>query len=102
MRHSTTTNLVTLLVPLVFLLIGSAALARDGGGYDLSWWTVDGGGGRAKAGLPGPYALDATIGQPDVRVWQGSGYTLAGGFWGSGPVQQQPRIYLPLVVRSFS
>jgi hypothetical protein len=88
-----------LLVPLAFLLLSYAALAHDGGGYDLSWWTVDGGGGSAKARSPSAYALDATIGQPDVRVWQGGGYTLAGGFWGSGVVQQQHRIYLPLVLR---
>ena len=102
MKRGTKTNLIALLVPLVFLLIASAALAQDGGGYDLSWWTVDGGGGSAKARAPSPYALDATIGQPDASVWQGGGYTLAGGFWGSGAVQQQHGIYLPLVLRGFS
>jgi hypothetical protein len=29
---------------LALLLLGSAALAQSGGGYDLTWSTVDGGG----------------------------------------------------------
>jgi hypothetical protein len=95
MRRSTKTNLILLLLPLVCLLIGSAVLAQGGDGYDLSWWTVDGGGGRAGAGSPGPYTLDATVGQPDARIWQGSGYTLVGGFWGSSagqPVNAPPTL----------
>ena len=99
MKRNTKTNLIVLLVPLAFLLIASIALAQDGGGYDLSWWTVDGGGDIAEAGSPSPYALDATIGQPDARVWRGGGYTLAGGFWGSGAAQHS--IFMPLVLRSF-
>jgi hypothetical protein len=100
MKRNTKTNLIVLLVPLAFLLIASIALAQDGGGYDLSWWTVDGGGGIAEAESPGPYALDTTIGQPDARVWRGGGYTLDGGFWGSGAAQHS--IFMPLVLRSFS
>jgi len=95
MRRSTKTNRIVLLVPLVFLLIAFVVLAQDGGGYDLSWWTVDGGGGHAGAGSPGQYALDATIGQPDAGVWQGGGYTLVGGFWGSSaeqPINMPPTL----------
>ena len=65
------------------------------GGYDLSWWTVDGG-GMTSAGANG-YALGGTAGQPDAAVWTSNGYTLAGGFWGGGAVEV--RIYLPLVLR---
>lgn len=80
--------LLTFLAPVV--------LAQSGGGYDLSWWTVDGGGYTWSEG--GGYALGGTIGQPDAGVLQGSGYTLAGGFWGGVGVQY--RLYLPLVLRS--
>ena len=48
------------------------------GGYDLSWWTVDGGGGTNSAG---DYTLSSTTGQPDARELSGDVYTLEGGFW---------------------
>ncbi|HUT20827.1 MAG TPA: hypothetical protein VM366_16855 [Anaerolineae bacterium] len=69
--------------------------------YDLSWWTVDGGGITSMVGSEThPYALSGTIGQPDAAVWAGSdGYVLVGGFWSGAVVTYQ--VYLPLVVRDF-
>ena len=66
------------------------------GGYDLSWWTVDGGGRRGGSGTHS-YALGGTAGQPDAAVWTSNGYTLAGGFWGG--VAIEVRVFLPLVLR---
>jgi len=63
--------------------------------YDLSWWTVDGGG--AAFSTNGGYTLGGTLGQPDAGVMSGEGYTLAGGFWGGAAVQY--KVYLPLVVK---
>ena len=74
----------------------SVVLAQSGDGYDLTWWTVDGGG--VGAGLPGPYSLGGTIGQADAETLAGGGYTLVGGFWHGGGVSGQ-YIYLPLVLR---
>ena len=65
------------------------------GDYDLSWWTVDGGGTASNGGSG--YSLGGTVGQPDAAVWSGSDYTLAGGFWGGAVVEYH--IYLPLVLR---
>jgi len=70
---------ITPLAALVLLTF--VALAHSGNGYDLSWWTVDSGGGTASGG---PYALIGTIGQPDAGTLTGGGYTLGGGFWGGG------------------
>jgi len=94
---------------LVAALAGGAA-AQQGyqvarSGYDLSWWTVDGGGETFSSG--GNYSLGGTIGQPDAGLLQstapravtGTGYTLAGGFWSGGG--QLRRVYLPLVMRSY-
>ena len=78
-------------------LLASVALAQTGGGYDLTWSTVDGGGYTWSEG--GGYALGGTIGQPDAGVLSGGGYTLAGGFWAGGAAQY--RIYLPLVLRNY-
>jgi len=83
-----------LVVGLVLLLSGGA-LAQ--GGYDLSWWTADGGGQTFSTG--GGYSLGGTIGQPDASLLSGSGYTLAGGFWSGATAIY--RVYLPLVLRSF-
>ena len=100
MRYSTMITLATLLlVTLASLLIVSAGLAAlVGEGYDLSWWTVDGGGGFVSDETSG-YTLGSTIGQPDAAAWDGSGYTLTGGFWGGALVEYH--IYLPLVLRDF-
>jgi hypothetical protein len=37
--------------------------AQSGGGFDLSWSTMDGGGGTSTGGA---YAVSGTIGQPDA------------------------------------
>jgi hypothetical protein len=67
--------------------------------YDLSWWTVDGGGGTWSVG--GTYVQGGTAGQPDAGLPTGGTFTLAGGFWGGGAVAAPLRaIFLPLVVRS--
>jgi len=77
------------------LLFTSTALTSTSTDYDLSWWTVDGGGGALS--IEGGYSLSGSVGQPDAVVWAGGGYALAGGFWGGGVVEHD--IYLPLVLR---
>ena len=73
------------------------ALAAVGAGYDISWWTVDSGGGSSSGG---GYSLSGTVGQPDAASSTGGGYTLAGGFWSGVPsAQTENVVYLPLVVR---
>lgn len=49
------------------------------GGFDLSWHTVDGGGGMNSAGSD--FKLSGTIGQPDAGVLTGGDFELTGGFW---------------------
>ncbi|HOT91482.1 MAG TPA: PKD domain-containing protein [Anaerolineae bacterium] len=68
---------------LIFLFCASAVvLAQSGGGYDLTWWTVDGGGGTLSGG---GYALGGTIGQPEPGpVLTGGSFALYSGFWAGG------------------
>jgi len=47
--------------------------------YDLSWYTIDGGGGMFSAG--GAFEVSGTIGQFDAGVMSGGIYELQGGFW---------------------
>jgi hypothetical protein len=92
------TAILVLLTLTALLLLASVALAQSGGGYDLSWSTVDGGGATWSEG--GGYSLGGTIGQPDAGVLSGGGYTLAGGFWPGGAAARYG-VYLPLVLRNF-
>ena len=84
---------------LVTLLLMHSALpttlAQNGGTYDLSWNTLDGGGATFATG--GVYSLGGTIGQADASTLSGGAYTLAGGFWAG--VTTGGAVYLPLVVR---
>jgi hypothetical protein len=91
------------LAALLAILLSGAAAAQGGvqvphSGYDLSWWTVDGGGATFSTG-PG-YSLGGTLGQPDAGLMAGPGYTLAGGFWPAAG-QLPYRVYLPLSVRGY-
>jgi hypothetical protein len=87
--------LITLIAVVILLLPSATVLAQSGGGYDLTWNTIDNGGILSSGG---DYTLHGTIGQADAGELAGGGYTLAGGFWRSAAVAHY--IYLPLVLRS--
>lgn len=73
-------NRVVNLVLLTISVSGtSVALGQSGGGYDLTWSTIDSGG--AMFSLGGSYELGGTIGQPDAGALSGGKYELGGGFW---------------------
>ena len=64
----------------IVVCAGAAALAPIGGGnFDLSWHTIDGGGGTSAGG---GFELAGTIGQHDAgQTMTGGNFTLIGGFW---------------------
>ncbi|HUS74202.1 MAG TPA: hypothetical protein VMY06_14170 [Sedimentisphaerales bacterium] len=67
----------------VVLLMCLMSLSSGLANYELSWSTIDGGGGRSSGG---PYVLTGTIGQPDAAWSSGGNYELLGGFWPGGPL----------------
>jgi Zn-dependent metalloprotease len=67
------------LVAVTGIICAATALAYLGGGYDLTWRTIDAGGVTLSTG--GGYELSATIGQPDAGMATGGGFELAFGFW---------------------
>jgi hypothetical protein len=72
-------RLAALLV--VTMLIAGLAFsaARAAGGYEVSWYTFDGGGWISTSPA---YTVMGTIGQPDTGQHTTSvGYSLTGGFW---------------------
>ena len=96
-RNSRKRQVLLVAVACALLLPATVALGGNGGGYDVSWWTVDGGGRTGGDG--GGYNVQGTAGQPDAAVWgEGTPYNLVGGFWG-GASPHPYRIYLPLVMR---
>jgi hypothetical protein len=69
---------------LALALIGlTCSAAALGGSYSLASSTIDGGGQHSQGAR---FAVEGTIGQPDVDPASGSRFTLAGGFWPEAPV----------------
>ena len=71
----------------VLALATSAILSIASAGppeFDLSWHTLDGGGGLSTGG---GFALLGTIGQPDAGSMAGGGFSLAGGFWAASTTE---------------
>jgi hypothetical protein len=96
MTKRTTSVLLALLVG--GLLFTTTALTAGSQGYDLSWWTVDGGGGSLS--IDGGYSLNGSLGQPDAGALASNDYMLSGGFWGGEALAgRMHRVYLPLVLR---
>lgn len=89
------------LLPAVLLQAQETERSVSAPTYDLSWWTVDGG-GSTEPTTSQSYGLVGTIGQPDAGVMDGPRYGFVGGFWATVPAGtgDHHEIYLPLVVRN--
>ena len=64
---------------IAIFVMASPLLGQSKDSYDLSWFTVDGGGSMFSTG--GEYTLDGTAGQPDTGTQTGGEFSLVGGFW---------------------
>ena len=89
------------LAPFLVCVIATVALAQSGGGYDLSWSRIAGGGGTSGGGT---YTMKGAIGQHDVAglAPQGNKFSAQGGFWVPPEAPATPgrsKTYLPLVVK---
>ena len=78
-------TLAAFIAGLAFVCSSPVAVGQSRGGFDLSWFTIDGGGGTSTGG---GYSVSGTIGQPDAGVLSGGSYEITGGFWGLiAPIQ---------------
>jgi len=87
----------TAAIVLLILAIFSVVLAQSGH-FDLSWHSVDGGGGISNGG---DFAIYSSIGQTDTDTMSGGAFTLDGGFL-SAPVLPGMKgisVYMPLLSR---
>jgi len=75
---------------LVVVNLTATTMAQSGGSYDLTWNTIDGGGGTSSGGS---ITLTGTIGQPDAGFMSGGSFEFSGGFWvGASPQLDPPGI----------
>ncbi len=93
-----TLAILVALVVLAFVAGTFRTTAQSGGGYDLSWNTIDGGGAAVSGGA---YTLVGTMGQSDAGTVSGGAYSLAGGFWAalSATASRTGKMFLPLIAR---
>ena len=69
----------TLIAAALSLALPTTALAQT---FDLSWFSVDGGGDMFTTGGGGVFELSGTIGQPEAGVVMSGGpFEMTGGFW---------------------
>jgi hypothetical protein len=88
-------RLIFIILLVLLFVIASTALAQSSNSYDLTWSTMDGGGGES---IGSGYTLAGTVGQLDAgATMTGGGFTLAGGFWIGGASQYH--VYLPLAIK---
>jgi len=81
MNSKTIASITRLAVSTMLLIV--LAESSTNGQYEISWYTIDGGGGTSRGG---PYVLSGTIGQPDADWSRADSYELLGGFWPGGPL----------------
>ena len=86
-----------LILIVIFLLIASGTIAfAQSAGFNLPWFTIDGGGNRSQGGA---FELSGIIGQPDAGQISGGLFTLEGGFGVGLTVGGLPGVYLPIIFR---
>jgi hypothetical protein len=88
---------LSLMILAGFLVAALPALAQTGDEYELSWWTVAGGGGTSEEG---DYALTGSVGQPTTDLLSGDEFTLVGGFFSgeTAAAFEEGTVYLPLIL----
>jgi hypothetical protein len=59
--------------------LAAPVAAQTGGGFDLTWYAIDGGGVTRSGG--GEFVCGGTVGQPAAGVLSGADYEMATGFW---------------------
>ncbi|WP_322496556.1 hypothetical protein [Chloroflexus sp.] len=79
LRYVVASALAAELALMLVVAIAPHAAAQSGGGDNLMWSAIDGGGATFSTG--GADALGSTIGQADAGSLSGGAYTLHGGFW---------------------
>jgi len=83
-----------ILVIAISLLLLATPLILAQGSYEISWWSIDNGGGISTGGK---YRLTGTMGQSDAAQLSGDNYQLDSGY--QIPQGGGNYIYLPIVIK---
>jgi hypothetical protein len=80
MRQTHTASITAAAMWMLIVWAGPTATAQVGGDYDLTWNTIDSGGGTSSGG---EYSISGTIGQAEAAALPAAGgnFVLIGGFW---------------------
>ena len=90
---------ISVVIALLLLsLTTMTVVAQSGGSYDLTWSSIDDGGGDISGGS---FALIGAIGQSDAGALHGGSYTLSSGFLAGidSTTTMSYDVYLPLILR---
>lgn len=88
-------TIVLIAVVAAMLVLASAALAQSGGTFNLTWNTIDGGGGRVTSAS---YSMEGSIGQPDAGQIASGSYSLMSGFQIQTAAASYD-VYLPVILK---
>ena len=97
---------ITLLLMIILLLPLSTTMAQTGGGFDLSWSTIESGGASVSSsdiasGREPRFILTGIIGQADARLLTDGTFSLSGGFLQNEASNSiNIYLYLPIIMKS--
>lgn len=85
------------------LLIATPALAQEGDGYELSWWSLTGGGGNSEDDAQ-EYSLTGVIGQVATESLADGDFTVTGGIFTNESAKASSSggafdVFLPIILR---
>jgi hypothetical protein len=89
-----------LILIVLILLLFSVVIVAAQNGYDIPWWSIDGGAQTSSEDL---FTLNGIAGQPDAgRAMTGGDYQVTGGYWQaseSGGGEEKFKVFLPNILR---
>ena len=83
-------------VVVAMLVLTSAVLAQSGGTFNLTWNSINGGGGRVTSSS---YTMEGSIGQPYAGTLTSGSYSLTAGFQTQTEVATRHEVYLPAILK---
>jgi len=96
MKHKKPLAILILVLFIALLALNvRVSSAAPHNGYEISWYTFDGGGAMNASG--GTFTLSGTIGQADAGAMSGGTYNLNSGFWNG--VGNLFNYFLPLILK---
>ena len=88
--------LTMVLVVAALTSFGYQAFAQGSAGFEIPWYTFDGGGGQSQGAR---FTVSGTIGQPDAGYASDGAYAAHGGFWSWLGSLVLEELHLPMILK---